>query len=247
MGHVRRYQPFAERPHLFLTFARLADEEITRDRWIDWICRYGVLGLQRQDPRLKHGGWKGGPAETLSAFEAEACAANETLKLYEAASNPEGPDVDYIKMFGESKGMTFEDTSVRHPLNAGAFRRGAMYLVRASVRRMLREECYAEFDVTKDGTFGLSFGYHSLLGALYLQLAYLVRNTTATRYCLAPKCNKIISFDPPQETPEERLVRLSANKIKRKPQKPRSDKVFCDAACKMRWKRRRDKLEATHR
>jgi hypothetical protein len=57
--HVRRYRPFVETPHLFLTFAHLVDEKITRDRWIDWISRYGVLGLQRHDPRLKHGRWKG--------------------------------------------------------------------------------------------------------------------------------------------------------------------------------------------
>ena len=55
VGHVRRYAPFVETPHLFLMFARLADEEITRDRWVDWTRRYGVLGLQRPDPRLKHG------------------------------------------------------------------------------------------------------------------------------------------------------------------------------------------------
>jgi hypothetical protein len=168
------------------------------------------------------------------------------LKLYEAASNPEGPDVDHIKQFGEARGITFEDSSGQHPLNAGAFRQGALYMVRARVRRMLRRECYIELDLTKDGAFGLSFGHHSLLGAMYLQLAFLMRNTTATRYCRAPKCNKIISFDPPQETPEERLERLSRPSFKgrRKPQKPRSDKEFCNKAHYMRWKRRNDKHDA---
>jgi hypothetical protein len=245
VGHVRRYGPFVETPHLFLKFARLADEEITRDGWVDWISRYGVLGLQRPDPRLKHGRWKGGPAETLSAFEAEAWAANETLKLYEAASNPEGPDVDYIKQFGEARGITFEDSSSRRPLNAGAFRQGALYMVFSRVRGKVREECYTDFDMTNDGAFGFSWGFHSLLGAMYLQIAFLMRNTAAARYCRAPGCNRIISFDAPQETPEERLERLSANKVKRKPQKRRSDTEFCDKACYMRWKRRNDKLEAT--
>jgi SAM-dependent methyltransferase len=66
------------------------------------------------------------------------------------------------------------------------------------------------------------------------------------RYCGAPGCNKIISFDAPQETPAERLERLSI-KGRRKPQKRRSDREFCDKACYMRWWRRREKLEATHR
>jgi hypothetical protein len=246
VGHVRRYAPFVETPHLFLTFARLADEEITREHWKDWTRRYGVLGLQRYDPRLKHGRWKGGPAETFSAFKEEACEANETLKLYEAASNPDGPDVDYIKQFGEARGITFEDSSSRRPLNAGAFRQGAQYMVFARVRRKLREECYMDLDMTNDGAFGLSLGFHSLLGAMYLQLAFLMRNTVGVRYCRAPNCNKIISFDAPQETPEERLERLSRLSIKgrRKPQKRRSDKEFCDKACYMRWKRRNDKHDA---
>jgi len=246
VGHVRRYGPFVETPQLFLTFARLADKEITRERWEDWISHYGVLGLQRPNPTLKHGRWKGGPAETFSAFKEEAREANETLMLFEAASNPEGPDIDYIKQFGESRGITFEDSSRRRPLNAGAFRQGALYMVFSRVRRKLREECYMDLDMTNDGTFGFSWGFHSLLGAMYLQLAFLMRNTAAARYCRAPGCNRMLSFDAPQETPEERVERLST-KGKRKPQKRRSDKEFCNKAHYMRWKRRRDKLEATHR
>jgi SAM-dependent methyltransferase len=71
----------------------------------------------------------------------------------------------------------------------------------------------------------------------------------AACYCRAPGCNKIISFDAPQETPAERLERLSRLSIKgrRKPQKRRSDRDFCDKACYMRWWRRREKLEAIHR
>jgi hypothetical protein len=246
VGHVRRYAPFVETPHLFITFARLADEEITRERWVDWITRYGVLGLQRPDPTLKLGRWKGGPAETFSAFKEEDCEANETLKLLEAASNPEGPDVDYIKQFGEARGITFEDSSRQRPLNAGAFRQGALYAVFARVRRKLREECYTDLDMTNDGAFGFSWGFHSLLGAMYLQLAFSMRNTAAARYCRAPDCNRMLSFDAPQETPEERVERISI-KGKRKPQKPRIDKEYCNKAHYMRWWRRSKKLEATHR
>lgn len=179
----------------------------------------------------------------LSAFKEESQAANETLKLYEAASNPEGPDVDYIKRFGESRSITFEDDSRRRPLNAGAFRDGGLFMVRILVRRKLREECFPELDQTKEGTFALSSSFHSLLGAMYLQMAFLMKNTTAARYCRAPKCNNIISLDAPQETPEE-ISERQFTKGKRKPQKRRSDKEFCDKACYMRWKRRNEKHDA---
>jgi hypothetical protein len=84
--------------------------------------------------------------------------------------------------------------------------------------------------------------FYNLLGAMYLQLAFLMRNTVGVRYCRAPNCNKILSFDAPQETPEEESERLFT-KGKRKPQKPRIDKEFCNKAHYMRWWRRREKLE----
>src|SRR5215211_7335294 len=45
------YHPLAQVPGLFLEFAQLADEgEITRQVWLDWIGRYGVLGFNWRDP-----------------------------------------------------------------------------------------------------------------------------------------------------------------------------------------------------
>jgi Putative inner membrane protein (DUF1819) len=111
------------------------------------------------------------------------------------------------------------------------------------VQKWVEEKvAYTDFDMTNGGAFGFSWGFHSLLGAMYLQLAFLMPNTVGVRYCRAPNCNKILSFDAPQETPEEESERLFT-KGKRKPQKRRSDKEFCNKACYMRWKRRREKLE----
>src|SRR5215218_1887698 len=42
-----QYEPLVEIPDLFVRFARLADREITRAIWEEWIATYGLLGLQR--------------------------------------------------------------------------------------------------------------------------------------------------------------------------------------------------------
>jgi hypothetical protein len=109
------YQPLAEIPGLFLEFARLADEEIIREVWLDWIERYGVLGLEWDDlvrdaarrhlelgsdlggflsevdqlPRGKFGSvlLEGGPRESYQNFVEEARKANGLLRLYEAVQN----------------------------------------------------------------------------------------------------------------------------------------------------------------
>jgi hypothetical protein len=243
---VKWYRPLEDTPYLFFRFARLADQEITRDRWIEWIHRYGVLGLQQTSETFTHGRLRGGLAETFSTFKEESRAANEILKLYEAARDPEKPNLVYIKKFARSKGITFEDNCRHRPLNAGALRNGALFMVRTRVRAKLREECFPDLYKTEEGNFALPWGFESLLGAMYLQLAFVMKGTTAARFCRAPACNKTIPLDAPQETPEEESERLFT-KGKRKPQRPRSDKQFCGKACYMRWKRRNEKLDAARR
>src|SRR5215212_9497903 len=91
------YLPLVDTPALFLEFAQLADEEITREVWLDWVRHYGVLGLGLHDPRkassmdvrvCEIGGW----GETFRNFVREACRANWLLKLYQFAMSPEQPN-----------------------------------------------------------------------------------------------------------------------------------------------------------
>src|SRR5215210_2681337 len=53
------------------------------------------LGVHAIRPRHRNGGI-GGLEETVEAFAREAWVANMALRLFEAATNPEGPDVDTI-------------------------------------------------------------------------------------------------------------------------------------------------------
>lgn len=91
---------------LFLEFARLADErEVTREVWLDWVERYGVLGLNWRDSAdmmiiglLGPVCQEGGPYESYRRFVQEAKEANWVLRLFEALASPEGPNyTDLIK------------------------------------------------------------------------------------------------------------------------------------------------------
>ncbi len=105
-----------------------------------------------------------------------------------------------------------------------------------------RSECHPQLYQNRDGTFALSWDFQSLLGAMYLQISFLMTATTAARFCKARDCNRVVALDAPEETPEGKLERLS--KGFSKPYKPRSDKEFCGRACYMRWRRRKEKEDA---
>jgi hypothetical protein len=119
----------------------------------------------------------------------------------------------------------------------------ALFVVGSRVQRKLRSACHPQLYQNRDGTFALSWEFQSLLGAMYLQLAFLMTAATAARFCKAPDCNRVIALDAPEETPEGKLLRLS--KGASKPYKTRKDKEFCDKACYMRWKRRNQKTRTT--
>jgi len=244
------YQPLAEIPGLFLEFARLADEEITREVWLDWIERYGVLGLEWDDlvrhaarrhlelgsdlggflsevdqlPRGKFGSvlLEGGPRESYQNFVEEARKANGLLRLYEAVTDPEqGPDVELVKGCADREGLGHW---VRTP---GAAKTWALGWVSHVVQETVAEDCYPS--LYQDGdTIRYGWGFHTLLGAMYLQMMWLLTSTGEIR-CKARGCSRIITYEQPEQSLED-----LGRKGYRKPYKVRSDKVFCSKRCKNR-------------
>jgi hypothetical protein len=88
-------------PHLFLEFARIAEQRSRSDEALDnWIRKYGLLGLtggmgktlradlypEVIDPPLRYSA-AGGPGDTLKAHNASVAKANKLLTLYEALLN----------------------------------------------------------------------------------------------------------------------------------------------------------------
>jgi hypothetical protein len=245
------YQPLAEIPTLFLEFAGLANEDITREVWLDWIERYGVLGLEWDDlvrhaaqrhlelgsdlggflsevdqlPRSKLGSvlQEGGPKESYQNFVEEARKANGLLRLYETVTDPEQePDVELVKRHAEREGL---GRWVRTPWTAKTW---ALGWVSHVVQERVAEDCYPS--LYQDGdTVLYGWGFHTLLGAMYLQMMWLLIATGEVR-CKARGCTRIITYEQPEQ-PLEELER----KDYRKPNKVRSDKVFCSKRCYARW------------
>ena len=78
----------------------------------------------------------------------------------------------------------------------GEKRKSAVLRLAGEVRVILERDCYPKlyYQVPEDtgemAGFALSWGFRSLLGAMYLQLAWRIKS----RQCEAPGCNKIIGL-----------------------------------------------------
>jgi hypothetical protein len=247
-----RYAPL-NYPDIFLEFAGLAEEgPITQEVMEGWVEHYGVLGLQRTaqgrgDPR-------GGNAESLSNFTRHALDANLVLRLYEAATRPHGPNVEYLRsviapevlpedvpvprvLEGEIDGQKIaliddSELTPRRLQMAAQKRRArtspkqlkevALDYVAWTVQNVVSSECYPLLFRRKDGSFLQGWGFKSLLGAMYIQLMWLMTaKGEDVRWCLW--CHKVITF----QQPEQQRDLWSLNDRSRG-YKTRRDIKFCD-------------------
>jgi hypothetical protein len=200
------YAPLRDEPDLFVKFASLASKDPgTRDGREEimrkWIREYGVLGLI---PIAENdSGLRSRRHENLLRFWDETRRAAGCLMLYEAATGPGR----VLKRSG-LPGKTLAEK-----------RELAVRSLNNVVQNILKRDCYPKlyFGVLKDtgemADVALSWGFHSLLGAMYLQLAWRIKS----RRCEAPGCSNII------------------------PLQKRSDKHTCSKRCKERRRQHRPK------
>ena len=226
------YSPLSY-PDMFLEFAGLADDgEITLDVMLEWVEQYGVLGFEGRDSRdidPQMTLLMGGPHDSLLAFDSEACKANAVLRLYEAATDPKGVDVESIRRY--EGWFTSEALLSRfgHRMETSAgLRDVALGWVAGTVRRKVAEDCHPELYQEADG-FRIGYGFKSLVGAMYLQMMWLMTTTGETRRCQGPGCNKVIKFEPP-ESPKDPGLRKNA----RGRYRTRKDKRFCSDNCRVK-------------
>jgi hypothetical protein len=232
-----RYRPL-QVDGLFLEFARLADEgEITREVWLDWVKRYGVLGLQWRDPNalLEVAFFgavceEGGPLESHRNFVREARRANLLLRLVESVDSLEGPDYPkFSKELYEIYSLPVQGKAAYMPPNQA--KAWALRTVWEAVEEQIRE-CYPVV-LTSHGRFVQGWGFHSLISAMYLQLMWLLTaigdTGEAVRWCKRPECSKVVAY----EQPELPTVQARYKKNDRSMgYRIRSDKAFCSDRCK---------------
>jgi hypothetical protein len=177
------YAPLRDEPDLFVKFASLADEDPGTmdgryDIMLKWIKNYGVLGLVREDKFVS--GQRSEREENLLGFWTEVHRAATCMELYEAATGPARP----------LKGSRLSGKSLAEK------RKSAARILSENVQHTLQRHCYPKlyYQVREDSgetaDVGLSWGFHSLLGAMYLQMAWRI----TSRRCEAPGCNNIIGL-----------------------------------------------------
>lgn len=220
-------------PGLFLEFAGLVDdpglddEPYTKNNEavaLDWIKTYGVLGLTPTGfDSLTGRIHQGGEWDRVSSFVEQAGFANATLRLFEAATTPDGPDINFIQ-----RGIP-ED--IRHhfaqdPDNA---RDWALSRVGEVVRLCLEDYCYPTFRIQEGGSPTLAWQFKNLLGAMWIQMMWLLTSTGETRRCARRGCPRIITFESGQPPANPGLKKNPRGKYK-----TRKDKKFCSTLCRVK-------------
>lgn len=80
-----------------------------------------------------------------------------------------------------------------------------------------------------DSAFEAAYGFRSLLGAMYLQMYWLMTAKGDVRRCKASGCLRVITFDQPKQEGDHRKKNDRSRGYR-----TRRDKVFCSPACKQR-------------
>lgn len=228
----RYYSPLRAYPDLFLRFAAISRKSpLTHGEMLevvlDWASNYGVLGLDGID-YLKAEGYqerRTGRRESVSAFSYEVRSAARVLELYEAATVQEEPDERLTRVL---EGWHFSTEG----LSLNEQREKALRFVSDRVGAYVSSECYpilyrtVDKEANKTLGFAHSFGFYSLLGAMYLQMMWLLTEGSNVRRCGRPGCPRIIEFQPPQ-LPEDWTKKGARGKYR-----TRKDTKYCSQTCK---------------
>lgn len=188
----------------------------------------GVYAVRERARNEGHGGLE----ETVKAFAEEAWLANMTLRLFEAATNPEGPDIDTI--VGYMSGSENMDMPSERALHGGTpkdTRDWGLDVVEGIVEDRVRGRVWpiAVKDLTAQGSYGghkQGWAFDSLLGAMWLQMMWLM---LAARRC--EWCGRALDIDSEQAVPSLIGAGFEGKR------KPRSDMRFCDnnGDCRGKW------------
>lgn len=214
----------------------------------EWAGIYGVLGLDSSRPfavfdtashatadylgvsavrsRTRNDG-EGGREETVEAFAREAWLANMTLRLYEAATNPEGPDMETIVnyMTDEKEALADHLPSERqlHGKTPERARKWALTFVEEVVEDRVRGHVWPIPVGDYNDGHKQGWAFDSLLGAMWLQMMWLMLGQV--RRC--EWCGRLLDTD----------LEVDAAGAAGEGRKPRSDKRFCEnnGKCRAKW------------
>ncbi len=213
-GAWRSYKPLEEVPDLFLKFTRLHGAADPEAAALDWSRKYGVVGDHMADlirpDRM-----------SLSCFQEELKRAWVVLKMYEAALNRDKEGVKRLLDVHEEQVLErwpsyLEDGPTREDALLELALFGSVFMVEQTVQEICRPALIVtdSHDKADPATVQSTWDFHNLLGAMYLQMYWLITSGGDITRC--EYCGGVISLTRPR--PEGR--------------KTRRDKKFCDDACR---------------
>ncbi|PLS85159.1 MAG: hypothetical protein CYG60_14100 [Actinobacteria bacterium] len=251
----RTYAPLRT-PELLLEFAELVEpitrktvkptelaerpkeEPFARELVLYWAQRYGVLGIRDVDVVAHDDGESTGVTigaarrESVRRFYEEAFALNRCLRLYEAAMGEGGPNRAMV-----------EEAVAHEPLWAYQLRHQpdaeveewVLGKVLQTVQRRLSDESHSQLYRYDTGEVVGGLGFRSLLGAMWMQMSWLLMSDTAVKRCMVHDCRKVVSFESEGAPPSAATTSLHEKR------KRRSDIKFCpNGRCKQRyWARKK--------
>jgi hypothetical protein len=216
---------------LFLEFAELV-ENGPIDAWVvlDWAERYGLLDepwnfvltstTERSDEEEPVWMREYGTDRLQSVYEFFLAAkeANRCLRLYEAATAENGPDLKTLKLY-----------RIEHD-EPDKMSRAALREAMEIVQRNLEAYCYPKLYYNKNTGHPLTetgWGFRNLRGALYIQMARLLTAPPENiRRCAYPGCTRTIGLErePDESSPPSRSTKKNDRS---KGYKTREDKKYC--------------------
>lgn len=199
---------------------------------LDWANKYGLLGCSRGFYQDRHTfETEAAPREFVAHFFEEVDKVAAVLAFYEASLNhDEDAILPLLQLHPTWPGDLFVQYIASDAADLYGGRLGfALYLVTNEVVRMLHTFSFPKLTLQPAGPTtppGLSngYGYFTLLGAMYLQMYWLVaageKHVTRCR-----QCGELIRL----------TARAPGSEGEGDPRKPRQDKRYCTNACRQRY------------
>lgn len=227
---------------LLVELAALADEPITAEAVRNWAEVYGLLASSREEDivrgevEVRH--W--GRRESVARFAEAAEEVRTCLRAYEALKR-EGPmNLEELRASLDRLPLEALRPWERHKSTERPWLYG---VIGRMVQTRILEHCFPQFTVftrsgNPSGRFGLGYGFHSLLGAVWLQMAWMLHADNDTR-CKLLDCGRVITI----RSGEPAELRDSDGNLKgivRGSYKTRKDTEFCkNRPCRQKYSYRK--------
>jgi hypothetical protein len=227
------YRPLTEEPDLFLKFSRVWQDKNFPSAAQAFVSRFGLPRGTGREKRSDQ------PTRlSLQEFFEESQRAWVALTLYESVLNKDGAaaakllaeyrDVDeaFDEYYKSMQQWTLPDTVPLTPLQ-GALA-ASVSVVDDAVTRLCRQGTSVHFDIPNpdpSSAVRVTWSFDNLLGAMYLQMWWVVISSGDLSRC--EHCSRLISLTRPKPGARKR----------------RSDKRFCNDACRQAHHRSKKRAE----